>query len=254
MNGLVTRATWGAASPHGAPVPFVWANVKGLAVHYTDTAYDFSSHNNCAANVRFLQQNAFSRGYRDIEYNYLVCSHGYVFEGRTFNDMSGANGVTIGNYANLQYGAVSFMSDGSRDPGPVADCFVWVRDQLLTHQPAATEVWPHQHFVATACPNTKVLAWLATSPFNRSVTEEDPMILVQKKDGGPIYHYQGNSISALSDHQAQRALGLGAKLSILNDTDEIFGLTHDVPGDASASAPATSHTHPIPASQTGASA
>ena len=173
MAELITRSQWGAAPPRGSAVPFNASEVKGLAVHYTDWPYDFSSHANCAANLRTLQANAFSRNYRDIEYNFLVCSHGYIFQGRGLHDMGGANGVTPGDYANLEYVSVSFMSDGKLSVTPaVADALRQVRGYVTTAFPHATEVWPHQHFVATACPSQPVLDWLATNPFS---SQEDVM-------------------------------------------------------------------------------
>ena len=69
---------------------------------------------------------------------------------------------------------------------------------------------------------------------------EAPMILVQKKDGGQVYRYDGNHIDPVSDHQVQRALGLGAVLKILNDTDEIFSLA---PPGAPAQASSAAHSH-----------
>lgn len=63
------------------------------------------------------------------------------------------------------------------------------------------------------------------------------MILVQKKDGGPTYHYTGSHIDPLTDHQVLRAVGLGAVKRVLNDTDEIFSLGPTPSGTTGA------HTH-----------
>lgn len=72
-------------------------------------------------------------------------------------------------------------------------------------------------------------------------TPEVPMVLVQKKSGGQIYHYTGNHVEGISDHQAQRAQSLGAKLVVLNDTDEIFKL--GAPAQVSAASAPHQHTH-----------
>jgi hypothetical protein len=78
-----------------------------------------------------------------------------------------------------------------------------------------------------------------------TVLQEEPyMILVQKKDGGPIYHYTGDHIEAITAHQALRAQQLGAKLVILNDTDEIFSLTPPPYGTTTTSS-VPKHSHPF---------
>lgn len=71
------------------------------------------AHSQCASRVRATQ--AFhmdSRGWVDIAYNFLVCPHGHVFEGRGLRRRSAANGT---NHANGVAYAICYMG-GEGDP------------------------------------------------------------------------------------------------------------------------------------------
>jgi hypothetical protein len=65
-----------------------------------------ADHQYCDAEVRSIQKFHFAKGYIDIAYNWLVCLHGTLFEGRP---------------------ALQFRSAAQRDGNPlrVSVCFMW---------------------------------------------------------------------------------------------------------------------------------
>ncbi|MBC8371929.1 MAG: N-acetylmuramoyl-L-alanine amidase [Planctomycetes bacterium] len=80
------RASWGANPPSCAPT---YCATTHIAMHHTASAseYNSSSWSQCAANVKASQiYHMATRGWCDIGYNYLICPHGDVFEGRGGGD------------------------------------------------------------------------------------------------------------------------------------------------------------------------
>lgn len=156
---FVSRKGWNARPPRKPLTAFKPAEVKGMAVHHTVTTPP-ASHGSCASAVRKLQTDAFAEGYADIEYNRLVCPHGYVFEGRGDKVRSGANGT---NYSNRAYVAVVVIGKNP-DPekNPLIDAGLQrARRGILKNYPNAKLLRPHSSFKATACPGNPLRAWIA---------------------------------------------------------------------------------------------
>lgn len=176
MN-FVTRARWGAKAPTSR-IPWVWDDVLGIAVHWPggNTPND---HSQCDDVVRSEQANQMNtRGYRDIAYNALICKHGYVYEGRWFNDESGANGTTAGNQT---YFAVSFLVGLTEEPPQVMyDAFKEVRALVLAKQPHATAIQPHSHFVQDQCPGDRLRAAIAAGKLQEDVLTDAQMAELKK--------------------------------------------------------------------------
>ncbi|MFE5550102.1 N-acetylmuramoyl-L-alanine amidase [Streptomyces sp. NPDC056534] len=89
-----------------------------------------------------------------IAYNYLICTHGYVFEGRGMWKRSGANGSTSGNQ---NWYAVCGLVGGT--PGnydtispSLISAFQATISQLRSHGGAAPGINVHLDHVATECP------------------------------------------------------------------------------------------------------
>lgn len=83
---IVRRAEWGARTPRQ---PFQLTLAQHMAVHHTASIGDFDVQEpeDCARRVRAIQ--AFhmdTNGWNDVGYNYLVCRHGQVFQGREDED------------------------------------------------------------------------------------------------------------------------------------------------------------------------
>jgi hypothetical protein len=91
---IISRAQWGAKPPRTTPIPLKLP-VSELFVHHTVTAITA----NRIADVRVVQDIAFSRQFNDISYNWLVDIDGHVYEGRGFNvgaHVEGRNSKSMG--------------------------------------------------------------------------------------------------------------------------------------------------------------
>jgi hypothetical protein len=137
----------------------------GVAIHYSGGLHDSDGrHSGCAAKVRSFQQHHMApgglnteRGGADIAYSWIVCPHGYVFEGRGWRYQSGANGTSAGN---RNYYAVCLIGGdraGRRDVTPEQ----WQATRDLAHdlrkrRPAARTVRPHSYFAGTGCPGDEI--------------------------------------------------------------------------------------------------
>lgn len=167
---MVTRSQWRAKPPTRggnkiSPKP------KGTAVHWEGPKMGSFSHDKCAAKVRGIQ--AFhmnTRGWADIAYNYVVCPHGYVFEGRGLNIGSGANGTTQANY---DYYAVCALT-GEGDPTTAA-LLVGINDAVLLCQTrAAKTVIGHRDCIQTTCPGPELYAAVKAGKFGKAGAPASP--------------------------------------------------------------------------------
>lgn len=154
---LISRAAWGApATSPAAALP----SARGVAVHYLGTKYDSRPHEQCAAMVRSIRSSHLANkaeGYLDIAYNYLVCEHGAVFEGRGAGRRSGANGGTTQNSA---YYAVCALHGTSGQP---SDALLRGLAEAIAHlqqHGAGREVVCHGDLTATACPGGPLTSWV----------------------------------------------------------------------------------------------
>lgn len=188
---LVSRAEWGARDyrlPNGA-TPYSGAR-RGVKLHYLGTAYADRTHDRCGAYVRLLQdQHMDGNGWSDIGYSFLVCTHGYVYEGRGLRRRNSANGSTA---LNEQDYAVCLLVGSSGRTEPTNEQLHGARDAIdycRSQGPAGTWLGGHRDGYATSCPGDPIYAWVkAGAP--RPATEEDDMPTVDeiatavlKKDG-----------------------------------------------------------------------
>ncbi|MFG3405633.1 peptidoglycan-binding protein [Streptomyces sp. NPDC048142] len=147
---LVTRAQWGARKPDNGHA--VVSSNYGVKVHYLGTAYSADVHSTCAAYMRKLQnQHMNGNGWADIGYNFAVCEHGYVFEGRGLNAQNAANGNTT---LNRNHFAVLAFVGSSGHTTPTADQVQGIRDAIAYNRAhgAGKEIRGHRDGYATACP------------------------------------------------------------------------------------------------------
>jgi hypothetical protein len=78
---IVSRPIWGAHAPTGPLTPWPAGQPTGTTVHY-EGAGGHADHSLCAAEVLSIQNFHQHSGYVDIAYNWLVCQHGVIYEGR----------------------------------------------------------------------------------------------------------------------------------------------------------------------------
>ncbi|MGY1549594.1 N-acetylmuramoyl-L-alanine amidase [Streptomyces sp. MN6] len=200
---LVSRSQWGARAyrtPNGA-TPYGRAR-RGVKLHYLGTAYSDRPHEQCAAYVRQLQaQHMDGNGWSDIGYSFVVCTHGYVYEGRGLKRRNSANGSTT---LNDQDYAVCLLVGSSGLTKPTDAQLNGARDAIeycRKSGPAGTWLGGHRDGYATACPGDTVYAWVKAGAPRPDTSKEDDMPLtaaektelaalvadqVWKRDGLPV--------------------------------------------------------------------
>lgn len=171
---LVTRAQWGARAyrtPSGA-TPYGRAR-KGVKVHYLGAPYTDRPHDKCAAYVRSLQNSHMDgNGWSDIGYSFVVCTHGYVHEGRGLKRRNSANGNTSLNDENYAVCALVGSSGLTQPTGPqlngIRDAIEYCREK----GPAGDWIGGHRDGYATTCPGAALYAWVQKGA-PRTTPQED---------------------------------------------------------------------------------
>ncbi len=117
------------------------------------------NHASCAALWRGIQ--AFhmdSRGWNDIAYNFGICQHGYVFEGRGLNIRNGANGTNEGNKTShcIMMMAGPGNPFGVEEKAAFRDCVKYVSE----HTSAPYSAIGHRDWHSTECPGDARYEWI----------------------------------------------------------------------------------------------
>ncbi|MEV5444054.1 N-acetylmuramoyl-L-alanine amidase [Streptomyces sp. NPDC052644] len=172
---LVSRAEWGARPyrlPSGGTL-YSGAR-RGVKVHYLGTPYSDRPHAQCAAYVRQIQaQHMDGNGWSDIGYSFLVCTHGYVYEGRGLRRRNSANGSTSLN--NQDY-AVLAMVGSSGLTVPTDAQLHGLRDAIdycRREGPAGSWLGGHRDGYATSCPGDWLYAWVHRGAPRPDIEEDD---------------------------------------------------------------------------------
>lgn len=170
----VSRAAWGAQRPKEMPVTLAAGAVDTVVFHYTAALADTRErHDDCAMRVRGVQ--AFhqrGRGWNDIAYNFLVCRHGYVFEGRGIDAKSAATGDD--NHHTI---AVCFLGADREGRDDVTDAgreaLVNVTRYIREQRPSARKVAGHRDFMPTSCPGDEIYGYIRSAAFEQQVAGSD---------------------------------------------------------------------------------
>lgn len=163
---LVTRSQWGAKPSKGS-LTYI-AETRGVKVHYEGTFVPKSlaeadQHSKCDDRMRDIQASHLANtqeNYSDIAYNYVVCPHGYVYEGRGVHRKTGANG---NQYLNVQDYAVCAMLGNSGlvyAPDVQLSGIVDAIELLRSQGDAGKWVGGHRDGHPTACPGDPLYAWV----------------------------------------------------------------------------------------------
>ena len=132
-----------------------------MKIHYLGTEYSFGAHDTCAAYVRKIQASHMDGdGWSDIGYSFVVCEHGYVFEGRGLKRRNSANGDVPLNEAHY---AVCGLVGSSGSTRPTSDQLNGLRDAIeycRRQGPAGQEIKGHRDGYATDCPGPVLYAWV----------------------------------------------------------------------------------------------
>lgn len=157
MTSIVTRAQWGARPPKRRTT----GNLKETStVHWNGPKMPDVSHDKCASVVRGTQNfHMDQRGWSDIAYNFLVCRHGYIFEGRGLNVWNGANGTNYGNQTS--HAVMALVGTGNVVTGLMKQA---IKD-AVAHIDARTAapgspVRGHRDHKSTECPGNELYTWV----------------------------------------------------------------------------------------------
>lgn len=188
---LVTRQEWGARSPGDDTSFLAKSQQRGTGVHYSGSnADEQSNHANCAARVKSIQKfHQDGRQWNDIAYSFLVCKHGFVFEGRGLGIRTAANGTNSGNDG---YHAVCFLGDDSVNRDDVTDAgrrALREAVELCNSWTSASrkEVRPHSWFKPTECPGDQLRSWIVQGmpvvEEDNGVSQADVIAALRSKEG-----------------------------------------------------------------------
>lgn len=161
MINLVKRAEWQARKPKSRstvaltePSTGHWNGPK-----VTVRGQPTWEHSVCPSLVRGIQNfHMDGRGWSDIAYNFLICPHGYVFEGRGLDVVNAANGTNIGNRTSH---AIMWLA-GKENPfidsekSGFRECVRYVADSTK----APDECVGHRDHKATECPGDERYNWI----------------------------------------------------------------------------------------------
>lgn len=173
-----SRSDWGARKPKSrsgvAP-----RDRKEFFVHYS-TGEELG-RDDCAHWVKEIQNyHMDTKGWSDIAYNFLVCKHGDIFEGRGW-DVIGAhnpdhNTIGIG---------VCFLGDDDPDvsdaPEAARAAIRWLADEADRRSGRKLTRLGHRDTRSTSCPGNELHAWvhagmpLVVAPAPEPATEPAPI-------------------------------------------------------------------------------
>jgi hypothetical protein len=151
---VISRARWGAKPPKSR-LGALASTRDGLFVHHTVSAAPWSRKAE-RAEMRNLQQIAFSRGFSDISYSFIVFPSGRVYEGRG----KGVEGAHTLGFNDTAYGAAAAGNYEVKVPSRrMVRSFRWLRREYL--KLGSKPLRPHQAVSSTACPGKHLVARLS---------------------------------------------------------------------------------------------
>lgn len=156
---LIKRKDWGARLRREfRTLP----SARGVKIHYMGSPVNvalMNDHARCALLVRSVQNaHMDDNGWSDIAYNFLVCPHGEVFEGRGIYVESAANGPGL----NKGHFAVAALLGNAGLTHPTNAMLHGLRDaiEFLREHGAGNEIRGHRDGYSTDCPGPVLYAWV----------------------------------------------------------------------------------------------
>jgi hypothetical protein len=204
----ISRSGWGAKAPLTRPTVLLASRVDTIVYHYTAAnADEQADHKNCAQRVRGVQafhQNV--RGWNDIAYNFLVCKHGYIYEGRGIEHKSAATGKENGHTL-----AVCFLGDDTvgRDDVTVKGraALVEITRWIRQRRPAASSYAGHRDFMSTSCPGNELYNYIHGKVFAAQVDADEKARMRKQILSWRAQGWGWDRIKATPVWQRFRALG-----------------------------------------------
>lgn len=154
---FVTRKQWGARPPNTSVGGF--SSKKGFQLHHYASPRALEDHGGCAGQMRNVQTfHMDGRGWSDIAYNFVICNHGHVFEGRGWVTQNGASGNASANDTRL---AICWAGHSDLDTFDIkaADAIKELVSEGIGKGWPAT-VGGHRDFSETTCPGNTLYNWM----------------------------------------------------------------------------------------------
>lgn len=194
----VTRAQlgWGPSQAPTQTDP-----VLGLKIHYEGTPVPVKDHSYCDDRWKAIRASHLANtaeGYSDVAYNWAVCNHGIVFEGRGWGKRTGANGTAS---LNRTHNAILWMggTSGVVTPSAVAVESIKGLIHYLRSKGAGKEIKGHRDGYATSCPGDPMYSLVKSGKLEPTVVAPTPPKEVP--DVNPVeqnqLEYVYNTVSAL---------------------------------------------------------
>lgn len=186
---LVSRSAWKARTVKNLPTN-ITPGGGGIAIHYDGGKGKLtpSSHSKCAAIVRSIQNyHMDSNGWLDIAYSYLVCQHGYVYEGRGLNKRTAANGSNSGNQ--FYYAVCGLVNDADTPTPEMIQGFKDACQYLRINGGAGSKVVGHKDLYNTSCPGKLLYAKVKDGTFKKggnNSSNDYPGHLIKKGSTGSV--------------------------------------------------------------------
>lgn len=151
--------------------------VKGVKIHYEGTPVPEVEHSKCAGRWTAIRNSHLANkaeGYSDVAYNWAVCNHGVIFEGRGLGKRTGANGsqpLNRSHYAILWMGGTK----GVVTPSAAAVTAIQEVIRYLRGHGTGTEIKGHRDGYATACPGDPMYALVKSGKLEPQAPKPAPV-------------------------------------------------------------------------------
>lgn len=203
---LVSRSAWKAKHSKASLSTNITPSHGGVAIHYVGGSGKLtpSSHSKCAAIVRSIQvshMNNKAEGWVDIAYSFLVCQHGYVFEGRGLRKRSGANGSNSGNQ--YYYAVCCLVNASDKLTNDLIQGVKDVCQYLRTKGGAGNKVVGHRNLFNTDCPGDTLYKHVTSGTFK---------VKSNNANAYPGYLIKDGSHGAVVSKIQKRLISLGYRL------------------------------------------
>jgi hypothetical protein len=167
---FVSRKEWGAAKPKSV-TPL--RTCDAVVYHYTAADADVQvDHRNCAGRVRGIQRyHMETKGWNDIAYSFLVCKHGYVYEGRGYKTRSAATGndndhtLAVCFLGGDKKGRDDVTNEGRRAEVEITQAIEAVWKRRMKYR-------GHRDYMATSCPGDELYSYIRSEAFADQVAKK----------------------------------------------------------------------------------
>lgn len=156
MSAIVSRGEWGARAPRYVNKGNLTAPTTG---HWNGPHVPEVSHDKCAGLVRGIQNfHMDGKGWSDIAYNFVVCQHGTIYEGRGLDVRNAGQGTNEGN--RTSHAVMMLSGQGNKFPAAQKTGFRAAVRYIADQTGAPDKAIPHSDWHSTECPGDERRAWI----------------------------------------------------------------------------------------------